>query len=150
MNSITPLKTIVVYLLRHDKQRVEAVQHATTTTHKFGIMRTHGLFGSDEWWQKIKSGKLAIHTLSGIITRLREGGMRDMPELVVRSDDGTESCWLRVSDNEKLNAFYTVGGRIEIDYVLQRYRLFSEGFWPKQHPVVIEIRIGDEFPIAKS
>ena len=37
-------------------------------------MRTHGLFGSDEWWQKIESDKLLVHRLSGVITQLYMGG----------------------------------------------------------------------------
>ncbi len=65
---------ITVYQLRRDKQRIEAVQKATLTSWKFGIMRTHGLFGSDEWWQKIESDKLLVHRLSGVITQLYMGG----------------------------------------------------------------------------
>jgi hypothetical protein len=61
---------VTVYQLRRDKQRIEAVQKATLTTWKFGVMRTHGLFGSEEWWQKIKTGKLRVHHLSGAIKRL--------------------------------------------------------------------------------
>ncbi len=141
-----PAKAVIVYLLRRDKQRIEAVQRATTTTRKFGIMRTHGLFGSDQWWQNVQTGKLAVHTLKGVITRFYMGGMRDAPEFIVRSDDGKESSWLRQANSEELDGFYAAGRRIEIDYVLQRHRLFSDGFWPKQHPVVIEIRIGDEGP----
>jgi len=144
---MTPANAIIVYQLRRDKQQIEAVQRATTTTRKFGIMRTHGLFGSDEWWKNIESRKLAVHTLSGIIARLYMGGMRDRPEFIVRSDDGKESSWLRQANSKELDEFYSVGRQIEIDYVLQRHRLFADGFWPKQHAVVIEIRIGKEAPI---
>jgi hypothetical protein len=138
-----PTRAVIVYQLRRDKQRIEAVQRATAATRKFGVMRTHGLFGSDQWWQKVESGKLPIRTVSGVITRLYMGGMRDTPEFILRSDDGKESSWLRQANSEELDGFYGEGRQIEIDYVLQRHRLFSEGFWPKQHPVVVEIRIGD-------
>jgi len=133
---------VVVYQLHRDKRRVEAVQRATLTTRKFGIARTHGLFGSDEWWEKIKSGKLAVHTVHGVITRLYMGGMRDTPEFKVRSDTGKESSWLRHANGKALGDFYAVGRRVEIDYVLQRGRICSDGSFLKGHKVVVEVRIG--------
>ncbi len=134
---------VVVYQLHRDKRRVKAVQRATLTTRKFGIARTHGLFGSDEWWEKIRSGKLAVHTVRGVITRLYMGGMRDTPEFRVRSDIGEESSWLRYANSKALDEFYAVGRRVEIDYVLQRGRIFSDGSFLKGHKVVIEVRIGN-------
>jgi hypothetical protein len=134
---------VIVYQLRKDKQRMEAVQKATLTSRKFGIMRTHGLFGSQEWWQKIESGKLAVHRLGGVITQLYMGGMRDTPEFTMRSDAGEESSWLRYANGKELDDFYTVGCRIEIDYVLQRHRLLSDLSCLKKHKEVIEIRLGN-------
>lgn len=147
---LSPSKPVVVYQLRRDKQRIKAIQQATTTTRKFGLMQTHGLFGSDEWWEKIKSRNLTVQTLNGVIARLYMGGMRDTPEFVVRSEDGKETTWLRYANSENLDEFYNVGSRIEIDYVVQRHRLLSDGFWPKQHPVIIEIRIGDDAATKKA
>jgi hypothetical protein len=131
----------VVYRLRHDTERLEAVQRATRTTRKFGIMKTDGLFGSEAWWRRIDEGQLKVHTVRGIITRLYIGGMRDTPEFVLRSDDGRECSWLRLANSDELEEHYKVGRQIELDYVLQRNRLFSDGFWPKRQRVVIEIRI---------
>jgi hypothetical protein len=135
---------ITVYQLRRDKQRIEAGQKATLTSWKFGIMRTHGVFGSDEWWQKINSGRLHVYRLSGVIKQLYTGGMRDTPEFTMRSDTGEESSWLRWANSSELNNFYTAGCRIEIDYVLQRHRFFSDLSCLKRHKVVIEIRLGSE------
>jgi len=135
---------MTVYQLRRDKQRIEAVQKATLTTWKFGVMRTHGLFGSEEWWQKIKTGKLRVHHLSGVITRLYMGGMRDTPEFTMCSETGEESDWLRWANSSDLNAFYSVDCRVEIDYVLQRHRLLSDLSCLKRHKVVIAIRLGSQ------
>ena len=92
--------------------------------------------------QKINSGKLRVHRLSGVIKQLYMGGMRDTPEFTMRSDAGEESSWLRWANSSELNNFYTVGCRTEIDYVLQRHRFFSDLSCLKRHKVVIEIRLG--------
>ena len=134
----------IVYQLRRDKQRIGAAQRATLTTWKFGIARTHGLFGSEQWWHNIESGKLVVHTLKGVITRLYMGGMRDMPEISMCSDGGKKSNWLRYADSKELSDFYAMGRRVEIDYVLQRHRLFSDLSFLKRHKVVIEVRIGND------
>ena len=102
-------KLVVVYQLHRNKQRIDAVQLATTRTQRFGLMRTPGLFGSDEWWQKIESGKLPVQTVRGVITRLYMGGMNDTPEFSVRSDDGKESNWLRQASSKDLDGLYAVG-----------------------------------------
>jgi hypothetical protein len=144
---------VTVFQLRKAKQHIEDVQRATLTTWRFGVAKTHGLFGSDEWWRNIESGKLPVHTLSGVITRLFMGGMRDTPEFTMRSDDGRESNWLRYANDEqapnlyvskKLEDLYEVGRRIEIDYVLQRRRFFGYGSFFRRHKVVIEMRIGTD------
>jgi hypothetical protein len=59
---------IVVYRLRNDLAFIEGVQRATRTTKNFGREPTHGMFGSDEWWEKIATGELPIHRLNGEIT----------------------------------------------------------------------------------
>jgi hypothetical protein len=144
---------VTVFELRKAKQHIESVQQATLTTWKWGIAKTHGLFGSDEWWRNIDSGKLPVHTLNGIITRLFMGGMRDTPEFTMRSDDGRESNWLRYANvgqvpdvyvNKRLEDLYEVSRRIEIDYVLQRNRFFGYGNFFRRHKVVIEVRIGND------
>ena len=70
--------------------------------------------------------------------------MGDWPEFRMRSDDGRESSWTPYSNGQALSEFYQVGQRIEIDYVLQRHRLYSRtrGFDFKRHKIMIEVRIG--------
>jgi hypothetical protein len=132
----------IVYQLREDKQNIEAVQRATQTTRKFGIMRTDGLFGSEQWWHNIETGKLPIHKITGAIVQIYMGGMRDTPEFVLRSDTGEESTWLRQANSKELNNVYAIGCLVEIDYVLQRHRLLSDLGPLKRHKIVIEIRLG--------
>ena len=128
---------VTVYQLRRDKRHTEWT----------GIAKWRGIaFGSEEWWQSIASGKLPVHTLRGVITRVSfpSPGMGDWPEFRMRSDDGRESSWTPYSNGQALSEFYQVGQRIEIDYVLQRHRLYSRtrGFDFKRHKIMIEVRIG--------
>lgn len=144
---------VIVYQLRQSKQEIEAAQRATLTTWKFGIARTHGLFGSDEWWKNIESGKLKVQTLSGVITRLYMGSMGDWPMFDMRSETGKEFSFSRYSNGKDLGNLYAAGRSIEVDYVLQRHRLFSDLSFLKRHKVVVEVRIGGEnqpLPTAES
>ncbi len=134
---------VTVYQLCQNKQHIEAMRQATLKTWKFGVARTHGLFGSDEWWKNIESGKLVTHTLRGVITRLYMGSMNDWPMFSMRSDTGKDLDWSRYANSKELADSYAVGREIEIDYVLQRHRLFSDLSFLKRHEVVIEIRIGE-------
>jgi hypothetical protein len=135
----------VVYRLRQNKRFIEAVQKATLTTDAFGIEPTHGLFGSDEWWGQITSGDLPIHTLSGHITKVYMGSMGDWREFAMKSDD-EKSQWTRKVNAKEQDALYRVGNRVELDYVIQRYRSasYSASFdRGSEAKCVVEIRILD-------
>lgn len=67
------MKTI--YRLADDADRIARIQKATVSTTDFGIVETHGLLGSKEWWAKIASGELPRQTLSGTITKVYTGSM---------------------------------------------------------------------------
>lgn len=133
---------VTVYQLRRDKQHIEAVQKATLNTEQFGIQQTHGLFASPEWWGKIASGELPVYRLRGSITKLYMGSMGDWPEFTMRTDSGGESSWSRFANSGDLADFYAEGRRIELDYVIQRFKPKS---WSgdSENKVVIEIRLGD-------
>ncbi len=112
----------LVYDLRSDQERVSLTQKATLTTTDFGIEQTHGLFGSDVWWQEIEVGNLPIHTISGTITRVYMGSMNDWPEFEITEEDGTTSNWTRESNSKEQADLYLCGRKAEIDYVVQHLR----------------------------
>jgi hypothetical protein len=130
----------VAYCLRDDPKRIAQVQKATLTTDNSGIEPTDGLFGSPEWWGRIASGDLPVHTIRGTITERFMGSMGDWPEIRVLSDAGEKSNWTREVNSKEQDALYRVGRRIEIDYVLQRNRSKSSAS-KKEHEVVLEIRV---------
>lgn len=134
------MPVIIVYRLKEDHHRIDQVQRATRTTESFGIEPTHGMFGSDEWWQNLESGQLPLHTLRGTIKNVYMGSMGDWPEFKMLSDTGEESSWTRWLQSAEQDQFYRVGARIEIDYVWQQSRAksFDHGARREQ---VIEIRI---------
>lgn len=131
----------IVYQLKQDKRRIDQVQRATRTTENFGIEPTHGMFGTDEWWQNIESGRLPIQTLKGRITKVYMGGMGDWPEFKMVNNTGEESSWTRMMHSAEQDDLYRVGAPIEIDFVWKQHRpkSFDHGAKTEQ---VIEIRIG--------
>jgi hypothetical protein len=135
---------VSVYQLRNDTDHIKKVQKATLTTEQYGVQPTHGLFGSDEWWQKIASGELPMRRLRGAIIRVYMGSMGDWPEFVMRTDDGEESSWTRFADSRELSELYGVGKRIELDYVIQRNRVKAPIQAGEETRCVIEIRIGGD------
>jgi len=135
---------VSIYQLRNDTDHIKKVQKATLTTEQYGIQPTHGLFGSDEWWQKIASGELLMHRLRGTITRVYMGSMNDWPEFAMRADDGAETSWSRFADSSELSQLYAVGKRIELDYVVQRNRFKMVNPAGEETTCVIEVRIGND------
>lgn len=134
---------IVIYRLKDDLAFIEAVQRATRTTKKFGIEPTHGMFGSCEWWEKIETGELRVHTLKGEIRDVYMASMNDWPEFKMLSDTGEESRWTRSRNTNVEDSIYRTGNRVEIDYVLQWHR-------PESHDNGAEIRQVLEIRIAGS
>lgn len=69
-----PMK--VVYALRDElrgkPEYVAQVQAMTLNQEKpfLGLKGTHGLYGSDDWWESISSGRIEIKVVSGTITEL--------------------------------------------------------------------------------
>jgi hypothetical protein len=63
-----------------------------------------------------------------------------LPNKLVKSDDGETSHWTREVNLKEQDALYIPGQRIEIDYVLQHHR-------PKSHDkggetkLIVEIRV---------
>ena len=130
----------ITYQLQQDDEQVQATQRASLTTKEFGLQPTHGLFGSKEWWANIQSGILPLHRLVGIITKVYIGSMGDWPEFSMRTDSGDESSWTRFANSTKQYELYVAGRRIELDYVVQRFKPSS---WSgdSETKCVIEIRI---------
>jgi trehalose utilization protein len=133
----------IVYQLRRNQKFIDQVQKATLTTKEFGIQQTHGLFGSPEWWENIQTGKLKTHVVRGVIHRVYMGSQNDWPMCEVLSDDGEISKWTREMQDFSYDSLYRVGGKIEIDYVLQKSKPDAPWSAGAEQKNVLEIRIED-------
>jgi hypothetical protein len=112
----------VVYNLTQDLDHIRRVQHATLSTDQFGILPTHGLVGSDEWWQRIESRELPIHAVSGVIDRVYMTGHNDFPQFDPLTREGDKSSWERLCNDRCDDSLYVAGAAIEVDYVLQQWK----------------------------
>jgi hypothetical protein len=131
----------IVYQLHRNQKFIDQVQKATLTTKEFGLQPTHGLFGSPEWWENIQTGKLKVHYVRGVIHRVYMGSQNDWPMCEVLSDDGKISSWTREMQDFSSDSLYRVGGKIEIDYVLQKSK--ADAIWQPsvEQKTVLVIRI---------
>lgn len=135
---------LVVYRLKDDLRKIASIQKATSESERFGIEPTHGLVGSDEWWNGIRSGKLECSTLRGTISRVTLGSTRDWPEFELTTEAGDRSTWVREANTAELALTYATGRPVEIDYVIQRHRPKSK-FAGAEIKLILEIRLGDRY-----
>lgn len=131
-----------VYQLRGNQTYINHVQQASLYREDCGLRITHGLFGSDEWWNNIETGELPLICVKGTISRVYMSGMNDWPEFELVTSEGEKSRWTREVDNREFDSYYREGFRVEVDYVIQRRkRDLGIGLDSK---CVIEIRIGNK------
>ena len=115
------MEFVELYNLREDKQHIEKVQHATLNTKEYGLQIENGLlFGSEEWFQAIDSGKIKLIEVRGTISEIRMAGdHNDSREIEVTSDfNGEKTTW---GTKGKLK-YFQIGKKIEITYVLQKFK----------------------------
>ena len=99
---------ITVYDLRDDSEEIERVQAII----KDGPTRYRtrwGLFGTDDWFEKLRSEGL-ISELNGEISRVYMSGHNDFPEFEIVCDGETYS-FPRIGDDEH----YVIGGKVIIE-----------------------------------
>lgn len=107
---------IEIYNLANDQEHIHKVQRATQNTKDYGLVPEHGLFGSDEWWEAIRTGKLPSVRVEGVISRVYMGSMNDWPEFEIDSS-GRKTTWTRYGNRP---AAYVVGKKVQLDYVMQK------------------------------
>lgn len=129
-----------VYQLRKDHKYIQLVQEATLGREDAGLKITHGLFGSEEWWDNIKNGALPTDTIKGVISDVYMSGHTDYPEFEVLSSDGHKTTWARDVNNGLEDGIYEIGKKVEIDSVIQKFKNVCPVLG-EDSKCVIEIRI---------
>lgn len=110
----------LVYSLADDRGFIKDVQRASLDAGPFGIEPAYELFGSDDWWKAIATGKLQVHTIQGTVCSVSSGERDDYPTFKIQSDDGTVTANLTRlwrNDDENLDILYQVGRRVIWKYV---------------------------------
>lgn len=114
--------------LRVDPERVALTQALTLNASKpqIGLKGTHGLFGSQEWWDSIFQRKMPLLFISGVIERAYIAGQdeQDMNNTVdlVQADGVVRSVGIYVNDRGDVRLFQP-GRRVDIVYALDELKL---------------------------
>lgn len=91
-----PMKIVyrLIDELKDDPERLAITQSLTLNTSKplSGLKGTFGLFGSQEWWENIKQGKMPLLLLGGIVRRAYiadQDGTNENDSIDLLLSDGT-------------------------------------------------------------
>jgi len=124
-----PMK--MVFLLSEELKmnpgRVALTQALTLNSSKpmMGLKGIHGLFGSQEWWDSIKKGKMPLLFQSGIIKRAYVAGQdpSDFNNTIdLLLDDGTTHS-VGIYTNKEIDAnLFKVGHMASIVYALDEMK----------------------------
>ena len=136
-----------VYHLRHDRAQIADVRAATLSPKPFGLKATHGLFGSDEWWQNIEAGVIPIVRFAGTITRLYRTGMHNESQsFQMRMDDGKTFDYTCVVAYRRDRKLYRVGARVELCFVSEELKqpvfMTTGEIYSTHSQTLIEARVG--------
>lgn len=105
-----------------------------------GLKGTFGLYGSEEWWNSIKNGRIKSYIITGKICRLYEAG---------QDNEGEINSFTLISDSKKLwdegiylnnsndISLFKIGKRVKILYILNELK--SGGYLESVLEMVVEI-----------
>jgi len=141
------MKTI--YQLRKNRQFIADAQAASLSPKPFGLKTTHGLFGSDQWWQNVEAGVIPQIRKVGAITRLFRAGMHNESQCFeMVCQDGEKFEYDCVAANRKDRKLYKVGVGVELTFVeseLKQPLLYTDGRIADTHSrTLIEARIDED------
>ena len=130
---------VEIYNLADDREHIRKVQRATLNTTDYGlvVVPEHGLFGSEQWWEAIRTGKLPTVRIEGVITRVYMGSMNDWPEFEIESGGG-KTTWTRHANRP---GAYVVRKRVRLDYVLQHAKKDLGNLGTTEDKVVLRIAV---------
>ncbi|MCW2065500.1 UNVERIFIED_ORG: hypothetical protein M2420_000838 [Stenotrophomonas maltophilia] len=117
-----------VYHLQQDIEAIANMQRASLDTGPVGLLITHGLIGSSEWWSKVESGALALQSIRGEISGFWPGQWGDgLAEFELRTSDGDRSKWLCELPPSRAITEFLIGRRVEVSFVEQQLKTALEG-----------------------
>lgn len=113
--------------LRVDPGRVRLAQALTLNPAKprMGLRGTHGLFGSPEWWDSIRQGRMPLLRHSGIIQRAYVAGQEPSEQnntIDLKLDDGSVHMTGIFVNNKNDAELFRPGCRVGIVYALDELK----------------------------
>ncbi|KES11282.1 MULTISPECIES: hypothetical protein [Snodgrassella] len=151
-NSKVPMK--LVYLLseelKDNPEQIVMTQSLTLDKSRpnMGLKGTNGLFGSKEWWNSIKQGKMPLLHVSGVITRTYVAGQD--PSSVDNAfslllDDGSEveeSIYNYINYKDK--KLFQKGAKVEIIYAYDELKRRNHNGEKAYLDIVLEMAVSLE------
>lgn len=133
---------VEIYNLADEREHIRKVQRATLNTTDYGlvVVPEHGLFGSEQWWEAIRTGKLPTVRIEGVTTRVYMGSMNDWPEFEIESG-GSKTTWTRHVHRGEDDRFYVVGKRVCLEYVIQHAKKDLGNLGTTEDKVVLRIAV---------
>jgi hypothetical protein len=118
----------VTYRLRDDLDTLVSMQRASQSDSTLGLMMTHGLIGSAEWWSAVETGRLPVVSERGEIQRVWQGQHAAGPaEFEMRTAEGHLSRWLCNLDPSLAKCELLAGRSAFVEYVLQDLKAAFNG-----------------------
>lgn len=132
--------------LEHDQERVKQTQALTLDESKpfFGLKGKHGLFGSSEWWENIRNGRINTAQVLSVIQGSHFAGQDsrwgdEINSVTLKLDDGSitsEGIYANAKRDRKL---YVAGARVAMLYVLEELKMPRNG--SSYLPIMLEAAV---------
>jgi len=109
-----------------------------------GFKGTHGLYGSPEWWENIRSGIIPTSTVVGTIVSVGAAGFPedDAPktEMHIKLEDGEDDGWTMQANDPQDFSLYRIGAKVMVYYAFDE-RKRPGGRFGKYIRVLIEMAV---------
>lgn len=130
-----------VYRLRERIAEISQMQEASLSHPFLGLKATHGLIGTEEWWNNIAAGALPLHSVRGVVRGLWLGMYHSEPgSYLLELVDKTYFSGMTGLDADESASKFTLGRYVEVDYVIQELKYPRED-QTTQSRVEVEIRL---------
>lgn len=131
---------VEIYNLANATEYIRKVQQATLNTTDYGMVPEHGLFGSEGWWEAIRTGRLPVIRVEGVISRVRMGSMNDWPVFDIDAN-GRTTTWTREVHRGEDDRLYAAGKHVFLEYVIQHAKKDLANFGTTKQEVILRIAV---------
>lgn len=135
MINMSKLKEL--YNLENDSRQIKIIQDASLDKKSYAGFKIEDdlLFGTKDWFEAIKNGKIKKYIICGKISKISSSGHNDYPEFEIKNDRGV-TVWARGG----IDSLYQLGQYVELTYVEQKYKRPSD-ITGKIYKCVIQIKV---------